>query len=63
MTAHPVTVGPEASLEEAAFLMHEYGFHHLPVLGHEQQPIGMLRLRDLVARSTNLGRVHVGLGF
>ncbi len=64
MTADPVTVGPEASLEEAEFLMGEYGFHHLPVVGEEEQPIGIVGLRDVAGRPSPLGgRIHVGLGF
>jgi CBS domain-containing protein len=64
MTAEPVTVGPETSLEEARFLMDEYGFHHLPVVGADEQPIGVVGLRDLSgARSAHGGHVHVGLGF
>lgn len=64
MTADPVTVGPQASVEEAEFLMGEYGFHHLPVVGEESQPIGILGLRDVAGpRAAVAGRVHVGLGF
>jgi CBS domain-containing protein len=32
MTADPVTVLPETTLEAAVALMTEYGVHHLPVL-------------------------------
>jgi sulfide:quinone oxidoreductase len=64
MTAEPVTVGPEASLEEAQLLMSEYGFHHLPVVGREEQPVGMVGLRDVAGPGASLGaRVRVGLGF
>jgi sulfide:quinone oxidoreductase len=64
MTADPVTVGPETPLEEAEFIMGEYGFHHLPVVGDEEQPIGVVGLRDVSGpRSPLGGRVHVGLGF
>ena len=37
MTADPVTVGPETPLEEAEFLMGEFRFHHLPVVGQEMK--------------------------
>jgi sulfide:quinone oxidoreductase len=64
MTADPVTVGPETSLEEADFIMGEYGFHHLPVVGEEEQPVGVVGLRDVAGPHSALGgRVHVGLGF
>ena len=64
MTADPVTVGPETSVEEAEFLLGEYGFHHLPVVGDEEQPVGVVGLRDVAGPRPALGgRVHVGLGF
>ena len=64
MTADPVMVEPETPIEEAEFIMGEYGFHHLPVVGEEEQPIGIVGLRDVAGRPSPLGgRVHVGLGF
>ena len=46
MTRKPVTVAPEAPLEEATVLMERHGFRHLPVVtGHEV--VGMLSDRDL----------------
>ena len=46
MTRKPVTVAPEAPLEEATLLMEQHGFRHLPVVtGHEV--VGMLSDRDL----------------
>jgi CBS domain-containing protein len=64
MTADPVTVEPETPIAEAEFIMGEYGFHHLPVVGEEEQPIGIVGLRDVAGRPSPLGgRVHVGLGF
>jgi CBS domain-containing protein len=64
MTADPVTVGPETPLEEAEFLMGEFRFHHLPVVGQEEQPVGIVGLRDVTGSLVGVGgRVHVGLGF
>jgi len=51
MTRHPITIGPDAPLEEAIALMEEHGFRHLPV---EQggELVGMLSDRS----------VHLGTG-
>jgi sulfide:quinone oxidoreductase len=63
MTAEPVTVSADATLEEAQLLMTEYGFHHVPVLGPEQRPIGLVGLRDVTRRlAPHPADVHVGLG-
>jgi acetoin utilization protein AcuB len=46
MTRRPVTVAPEAPLEEATVLMERHGFRHLPVVTGEEV-VGMLSDRDL----------------
>jgi CBS domain-containing protein len=63
MTAEPLTVTAEATLDEAALLMTEHHVHHLPVVAGER-PVGMVGLRD-VTRSVLLDRppIAVGLGF
>jgi CBS domain-containing protein len=46
MTQRPVTIGPDASAEEALEKMLKGGFRHLPVLEGEQL-VGMVSMRDL----------------
>jgi CBS domain-containing protein len=47
MTRDIVTVGPQASLDEATGLMLSHEIRHLPVV-QGGQPIGMISLRDVV---------------
>ncbi len=49
MTDHPVTVGPEATLEQAALLMHERGLSVLPV-EEDGRLVGMVRRINLLRR-------------
>ncbi len=60
MTAEPVAVSADTSIDAAVTLMTEYGFHHLPVV-EDERPVGMLGLRQ-AARQLR-ARTHVGLGF
>jgi len=46
MTRQPVTIGPDASAEEALEKMLAGGFRHLPVLEGERL-VGMVSMRDL----------------
>ena len=46
MTQRPVTIGPDASVEEALEKMLAGGFRHLPVLEGERL-VGMVSMRDL----------------
>jgi CBS domain-containing protein len=63
MTAEPITVTPETSLEAAAYLMAEHGIHHLPVVEGER-PIGMVGARDVIrGRASDDAPLGVGLGF
>jgi len=48
MTRQPVTIGPDASAEEALEKMLAGGFRHLPVLEGEKL-VGMVSMRDLSA--------------
>jgi sulfide:quinone oxidoreductase len=59
MTAEPVAVTADTTLEAAVTLMTEYGIHHLPVVEGER-PIGMLGLRQAARRRRG---PKVGLGF
>jgi CBS domain-containing protein len=47
MSAAPATADPDLPVEEAARLMLESGFHHLPVTENER-PIGVVGLRSVV---------------
>ena len=46
MTADPFTVGPETSIEDAAKIMFERNFRHLPVV-QEGRNLGIVSLRML----------------
>jgi CBS domain-containing protein len=59
MTAEPVAVSTDTSVETALTLMTEYGFHHLPVVDKER-PVGMLGFRQATAATRR--RTKVGLG-
>ncbi len=50
MTPRPATVGPEDSLGDAAGVMVQGGFRHLPVVDVDGKLVGMLSERDLRAR-------------
>jgi CBS domain-containing protein len=47
MTTDPVTVGPEATNAEAAMMMLNGGFRHVPVC-EGGRPIGIVSIRDLL---------------
>jgi CBS domain-containing protein len=61
MTAEPVSVPRGTSLDEAALVMSQHGFHHLPVVNGDDRPLGVVGLRDTV-RAGAVPRVHIGLG-
>ena len=46
MTADPLTVGPETSVEAAAKIMFDHNFRHLPVV-KDGRPLGIVSLRVL----------------
>ena len=48
MTEDPITVPTDTDLEEAAKIMLENGFRHLPVIGELGQVIGIASLRRVV---------------
>ena len=52
MTRDPVTISPDADLEEARRRMLEGHFRHLPV-EEEGRPVGMLSMRDLARASAS----------
>jgi CBS domain-containing protein len=47
MTANPRAVGLDESIEECLFIMHEFGFRHLPVVEGKELK-GLVSLRDIV---------------
>ena len=49
MTAEPITATTETDVEEAAQVMVENGFRHLPVLDESGQIAGLVSLRRVVA--------------
>jgi CBS domain-containing protein len=51
MTPDPVTLGPAASPKEAAEIMLERGFRHIPVIDGERA-IGIVSIRDVARWST-----------
>jgi CBS domain-containing protein len=47
MTANPRSVAADESIEDCLFIMHEFGFRHLPIMdGHELK--GLVSLRDVL---------------
>jgi CBS domain-containing protein len=52
MTRNPVTIRPDASLEEALDQMLTGGFRHLPVV-EDDAPVGVLSMRDISRASAD----------
>jgi CBS domain-containing protein len=49
MTASPVTIDPDTRLQDAARIMFEKWFRHLPVVTDQGEVVGILSLRDLLS--------------
>jgi CBS domain-containing protein len=49
MTANPRAVHLDETVEECMFIMHEFGFRHLPIV-HGKELKGLVSLRDVVMR-------------
>jgi len=47
MTEHPMTVGPDTTIEECMRLMTTNYFRHLPVVAHNKL-VGLISIRDVV---------------
>lgn len=47
MTANPRAVAADESIEECLFIMHEFGFRHLPIVDGKQLR-GLVSLRDVL---------------
>ena len=52
MTADPITATLDTDVDEAAQVMVEHGFRHLPVLDESGQLAGLVSLRRVVAGAT-----------
>lgn len=48
MTENPITIEPDAPIDEALQKMRENNIRHLPVVDPEKKPVGMVSLRDVI---------------
>ncbi len=48
MTANPVTVGPKDPIRLAVKRMEQGGYRHLPVVGEDSRPLGVLSAKQVV---------------
>lgn len=48
MSLNPITISANKSLKEAAQAMHDHKIHRLPVLGEDEQIIGIITRGDIV---------------
>jgi CBS domain-containing protein len=51
MTIDPVTLGPDASPAEAAQIMLDNGFRHIPIV-EDERTVGIVSIRDVARWST-----------
>jgi CBS domain-containing protein len=49
MTANPRSVPADETIEECLFIMHEFGFRHLPIMDGKELK-GLVSLRDILMR-------------
>ncbi|HEY7873678.1 MAG TPA: CBS domain-containing protein [Actinomycetota bacterium] len=49
MTSNPVTIGPNTTLRDAAAIMFDKWFRHLPVVDDGGKVLGIISLRDLLS--------------
>jgi CBS domain-containing protein len=49
MTANPRAVSLDETIDECVFIMHEFGFRHLPIVDGKELK-GLVSLRDVVMR-------------
>jgi CBS domain-containing protein len=54
MTPSPITIGEDASVDEAMCIMRDNNIRHLPVLDSEQNVAGVLSMRDLLSSIVSL---------
>lgn len=48
MTANPVTLSPEDSIGDAANLMNEQHFRHIPIIGADGYATGIVSIKDII---------------
>jgi CBS domain-containing protein len=49
MTVNPITLGQDATLDEAGSLMREHRIRHVPIVGEDKELLGLITQRDLLA--------------
>lgn len=49
MKADPQTASPDDMLDTAILYMAQGGFRHIPIVDEEQNPIGMVSIRDVIS--------------
>ena len=54
MTSDPITLAPDATAEEAAKIMLDNGFRHVPIV-HDGRAVGIVSIRDVARWSTEEG--------
>ena len=54
MTSDPITLGPNASADEAAKIMLDNGFRHVPIVD-QARAVGIVSIRDVARWSTEEG--------
>jgi CBS domain-containing protein len=54
MTSDPITLGPSATADEAAKIMLDNGFRHVPIVD-EGRAVGIVSIRDVARWSTEEG--------
>jgi CBS domain-containing protein len=54
MTSDPITLGPNATADEAAKIMLDNGFRHVPIVD-EGRAVGIVSIRDVARWSTEEG--------
>ena len=54
MTSDPITLGPDASADEAARIMLDNGFRHVPIVD-DGRAVGIVSIRDVARWSTEEG--------
>ena len=52
MTSDPITLGPDASPEDAAKVMLDNGFRHVPIV-EDDRAVGIVSIRDVARWSTS----------
>jgi CBS domain-containing membrane protein len=49
MTVNPITLGQNATLDEAGSLMRLHRIRHVPIVGEDKELLGLITQRDLLA--------------